>query len=164
MNHASASPENAIFTRAHAAREIFDKHADKLAESLLAELFGTGQSSRNPHDPKAHVSELAKRLRTLMAANSGSDFDACFADHILADAIAGIPASRIVQAYHNTIENFARLAASEGRGRSRRSRCLPFDADGRYGLPDGQGRTPRGTGKVGIGNPVDVGNHRTRNR
>ena len=91
MNHASASPENAIFTRAHAAREIFDKHADKLAESLLAELFGTGQSSRNPHDPKAHVSELAKRLRTLMAANSGSDFDACFADHILADAIVGTP-------------------------------------------------------------------------
>lgn len=117
MNHASASPENTIFTRANAAREIFDKHADKLAESLLAELFGTGQNSRNPHDPKAHVSALAKRLRTLMAATNGSDFDACFADHILADAIVGTPASRIVQAYHNTIENFARLAASEGRGR-----------------------------------------------
>ncbi|WP_417812794.1 methyl-accepting chemotaxis protein [Thalassospira alkalitolerans] len=117
MNHASALPENTIFARASSARGIFDKHADKLAEGLLAELFGIGQNSNAPRDPKTFVIPLAQRLRKLIAAANSSEFDACFDDHVLAEAAVGIPASQIVQAYHKTVDNFARLIASEGRGR-----------------------------------------------
>jgi len=111
MNHASASQEDTIFARISEAKGIFDLHANKLAESLVAELFGTGQSSADANDPHSHIENLAQRFRAMANATSASEFNRCFDDHILADQVSDLSPDRLVLAYHKTTANCALLAS-----------------------------------------------------
>ena len=111
MNYASTMSDNTIFARISEAKSLFNEHAAQLAESLVAELFGSGQSSADPSDPRSRADGLARRFRTMANATSASEFNSCFDDHVLAGAISGITPDRLVLAYHKTAANCAALAS-----------------------------------------------------
>jgi methyl-accepting chemotaxis protein len=111
MNHAPNMPDNSIFTRISESKALFEEHAKHLAESLVAELLGSGQSSADPTDPQQHVAALAERFRTMATAQSAVEFNRCFENHVLASASVGLAPDHIVLAYHKTTAHCATLAA-----------------------------------------------------
>lgn len=124
MNYASTLPNNTIFARIGETKGLFDEHAAQLAENLVVELFGTGQSSADPSDPRSHVDALAQRFRSMANATSASEFNQCFDDHVLARSIAGLSPDRLVLAYHKTASICATLAS-----RSKAIRSTPTIID-----------------------------------
>ncbi|AXO13504.1 methyl-accepting chemotaxis protein [Thalassospira indica] len=126
MNHSSAMPESTIYARINAASELFAQHGEQLAENLVTELLGIGQSSAAPSDPQHHVAELSRRFATLINANSPDAFNQCFNEHVLANAVIGLAPDHIVLAYHKVSALCATLAARSkgGTGAADAARCL----------------------------------------
>ncbi|MDG4717528.1 MULTISPECIES: methyl-accepting chemotaxis protein [Thalassospira] len=112
MNHTSAMPENTIYARISETKDLFAQHADRIAESLIAELLGTGQSSADKSAPQTLVPDLAKQFRALAAATSADVFNHCFANHALAKAASDLTPDAIVLAYYKAAANCAALASS----------------------------------------------------
>ncbi|MFV1851509.1 MAG: methyl-accepting chemotaxis protein [Thalassospira sp.] len=111
MNYASTMSENTIYARIGEAKGLFDEHAAQLAESIVAELFGSGQSSADPSDPRSRADGLALRFRTMANAGSATEFNKCFDDHVLATSITGITPDRLVYAYHKAAASCAALVS-----------------------------------------------------
>ena len=118
MNHASATSENTIYARIGETKDLFEQHATQLAEGLIGQLFGTGQSSADPGDPRSFVDGLANRFRAMANATSASAFNQCFDEHLIADAATDISPDRLVQAYHTTAASCASLASGTKRTRN----------------------------------------------
>ncbi|NIY75606.1 chemotaxis protein [Thalassospira sp. HF15] len=111
MNHSSAMPDNTIYARINAAKDLFAQNGEQLAENLVTELLGTGQSSAVRSDPQHHVTEMSRRFASLINANSADAFNHCFNEHVLADAAIGLAPEHIVMAYHKVAADCAALAA-----------------------------------------------------
>lgn len=112
MNHASAMSEKTIYARIGETKVLFDQHADRIAESLITELLGTGQSSADKTAPQSLVPDLAQRFRTMATTTSADAFNQCFGDHVLAQVSGDLTPDIIVLAYHKAAANCASLAAA----------------------------------------------------
>ncbi|WP_289078729.1 methyl-accepting chemotaxis protein [uncultured Thalassospira sp.] len=111
MNYASAMPETTIYARTGEAKDLFDQHADQIAEGLVTELLGSGQSSVDRNAPQTLVSGLAQQFRAMASAGSADAFNQCFAKHVLAEATANLTPDAIVLAYYKSTANCVTLAS-----------------------------------------------------
>lgn len=111
MNHALNMSENSIFARISEAKTLFDENATQLAESLIEDLLGTGQSSAESSNPQQHITALAERFRTMANSTSAREFNQCFGSHELAQATAGLTPDQLVLAYHKAASHCATLAS-----------------------------------------------------
>ena len=126
MNQSAATPENTIYARIQVAKDLFAHHGEQLAENLVAELVGTGQSSAAPTDPQHLVADLTQRFATLTNASTPDAFNQCLNDHSLANVAIGLGPDDIVLAYHKASANCAMLSARSkgGSAAADGARCL----------------------------------------
>ena len=115
MNHVSATSKNTIYARIGSTKDLFDPHADQLAQALVDALFGAPENTTPANMPQNLADDLANRFRSMANATSAAEFNSCFDGHILANATADFAPDQIVQAYHDTAANCASLASGSKR-------------------------------------------------